>query len=656
MHIIENTFKALLKSTNVRETILISLEYLDNSLIDILNGNFNLISNTNIKVYILFKASNDDFCNNISDINALQVLKSLSSNNIIIKRNINLDFTGFLVDNHNLIKIDYKQDRTIANINNFNHINDINNFKSKFLDLFLLSEDINYTYNNILDCYISNSLNLNNLLSNYIDSIKFNNSYYMSSCFYSTLRNNFKICPSGVPQFSNFENGAYKLPELLSESNTGYSFLEIGKLLLPTGKKDGAYTKYGENHSKLAEILGLVYITNSSKSRLVYISDLGLKFLELSDNAKKLFLKYQIYNIPLIKYLFNICFNNVIDIEEFILDISTLSQSTAKRRSSNVKGLIKFLIQDSSDIVRNIWSNCLSEKKILLNKNTFDYKFTKEEVNIIYDLITTKFSKGIDYIYIDSIYKSIKLYEPTLLRINKINTPDELSELLSAMLDNYGFIFKYPLIIKDSSFDVDPFNHFIKNNEILNINDFFNYFTKVGYNKDTINKKFDEYCKNLIRLDYDSFIDKSNFNIDFKDISKIKSTILDLLYQNSFVTLFDHSIIYRLPDIGYEYNHYLLYSIIINYLASDFKLIYKYSTITYKYKYLFLVDINSHICSFTDLLIHVLNSNYYQFDSVSVTDIESFLLINNIISTSLCKSLIDGTKLSIDEFNRLKAL
>lgn len=658
MIINNNIFINWLKSNIPNKTLFISIEYLDNDLIESLITHFNLTSNiNNIKVYILLKSSNNDFCNGRSDIMSLLTLKNLSSPNIVIKRNTSLDFTGFLIDNCSLITINYMEDGSIANINSSISPDTINNFKSKFLNIFLDSDNINCFYNSILDSYISNSLNLDHLILNYIDLIKSNDFTYISSCFYSIIRSNIKLSPSAVPQFSNFENGAYKLPKLLNEhNNSGYSFLEIGKFLLPAGKKDGAYTKYGENHSKLAEILGLVHITNSSRSRLVYVSDLGLKFLELSDTNKKFFLKYQIYNIPLIKYLFNICFNNIIDIEEFILDISTLSQSTAKRRSSNIKGLIKILTQESNEIVSDIWSNCLNKKNSLLNKNTYDYKFTKEEANTIYNMITNKFSKGVDYIFIDSIYKSIKLYEPTLLKINKIDDSNKLFKLLSFILAESGFVFNYPFIIKDSSFDLDPFNYFIKKNEIINRNEFLDYFNKIGYSNDIINRKFDEYAKYLIRLDYDIFIDKSKFNIKSSDIYAIKSILLDLIYKNDFVTLFDLSIIYKFPDINYEYNYYLLYSIIANYFSDDFKLIYKYSTITYKYKFLFLVDIKSHICDFTDLLIYILNNNYYEFDFITISDIESFLIVNNIITTSLCKSFVDHSKLYIDEFNRLKVL
>lgn len=659
MDIINNDkFTTWLKASYPSETLLISCEYLDDSLISSLVTNFNLTPNiNNIKVYILFKGSSYDFCTNSSEIKALLNLKNLACADIIVKRNTTLNFTGFLIDNASLLTIDYIDNRIVSCINSFNCPYTINSFKSKFLDLFLVSNDIENFYNSLLNDYINHSLNLNNIVLNYVNLIKSNDLTYKSHCLYSTFRDNFKICTSGIPQFSSFENGTYKLTELLIENNNpGFSFLEVGKLLLPNGKKDSAYTKYGENHSKLAESLGLVHITQSTKFRLVYISDLGVKFLKLSELNKILFLKYQIYNIPLIKYLFNICFDNTIDIEEFILDISTLSQSTAKRRCSNIKALINFLIQGSDDIISDIWFNCLANKKTIPNKNVVNYKFTKESYNAVYSIISNRFCNEINYINIDSIYKSIKLYEPTLLKINKIDNSNELSSLLSIMLSDSKFIFNYPIIIKDSSYCIDPFNHFIEFNEIINRHEFFNHFNKVGYNSDVIYKKFVECTKDLIRLDYDTFISKSKFNIKSNDICTIKSLLLDLIRENNFITLFDLSTICKLPYIGYEYNHYLLYSIIENYLNNDFKLIYDYSSITYKYKYLFLVEIKSQINNFTDLLIHILRTNYSRFDSVSFSEIESYLIINNIISTSLCKSFIDKTKINIDKLNRLKAL
>ena len=100
-----------------------------------------------------------------------------------------------------------------------------------------------------------------------------------------------------------------------------------------------------------------MYITHNP--RHVYSSDIGSRFLSLSEDNQRLFLKYQIYNMPVIKCLFNLCFNENISISDFILNVSELSTSTAVRRSSNIKKLIKILLNNCDKKVADIFNNCL---------------------------------------------------------------------------------------------------------------------------------------------------------------------------------------------------------------------------------------------------------------------------------------------------------
>ena len=72
---------------------------------------------------------------------------------------------------------------------------------------------------------------------------------------------NAEISPSMVPCFSNFENGAHRLIELLEFEPNGLSFADAGFQLIDAVKA-GALVKYGENHSKLARMMSLVSISN----------------------------------------------------------------------------------------------------------------------------------------------------------------------------------------------------------------------------------------------------------------------------------------------------------------------------------------------------------------------------------------------------------
>lgn len=656
MHIINtNNYITWSKSNIPRKKLLISLEYLDSDLLNSLINNFNLdLNSNNIDICILFKGCYDDFFSYSSDIKTLQYLHNISSDKIKVKRNTTLDFSGFLVDNTNLFTLQ-SDTKSYSSSNSYTKPNYlIDDFITKFNSIFEISEDIDLCYNKILSAYISNTINLDEKIDHYISLVKNNNINYKYSCFFSRYSDDVKLSASLVPQFSSFEKGAYTLPLLLKNfDNLGYTFLEVGKLLLPPGKKDGAYTKYGENHSKLAESLGLVYISNSTKLKTVYLSDLGYKFLNLSDINKDLLLKYQIYNLPLIKYLFNICFDNIINIEDFILIISNLSISTSKRRSSNIKALINILIDNcNNENILSIWSNCLNYKNLNTKKNK-KYIFSSQDKNNILDLINSKLTKGIHFISMESIYKLIRLYEPTLLKINNVCDTSRLSDLLSEIFIGTDFVTSCDIVTKEISYVNDPFKYFIENNYLINRNEFFSYFIDVGYDINLISKKFHEYECNFIRLDFDTYILKSNFNIALEDINTIRIVFNNILSKNEFITLFDFSTINKLPNIKYECNHYLVASIISHYLTDEFTLIYKYSSRTYLYKYLFITTKDSCLLDFTDLLTLIVRTCYHEFDSVSFKELESYLIVNNIIPGSLCRSFIDYSKVSIDEFDRI---
>lgn len=353
-----STYKSLIKLSDSIDSLICSFEYLDYNFFNSFLLSIN--ENKHSSIIILIKEDVKE-CYNYSHTNALQILSNLNKNNVIVKINSDLNFTGILVNNSNLFIPKYNTNKKIIDMSLSHSNSDIIIFKNKF-DSMLdnCKNDFSYFYNSILDTYINNALNIDKNIINYIDNVKSNKTCYKNSYFYSTTEE--RLNSSDIPQFSNFKDGAFILPSLLNfNTNCGYTFIEIGKLLCSPGKKDGAYTKYGENQAKLAELLGLVYIT--SNPRHIYLSDIGSKYLTLSEDNKYLFLKYQIYNMPVIKCLFNICFNENISISDFLLNNSNLSNSTAIRRSSNIKKLIKILLNNSDKKIVDIFNNCLYTTK-----------------------------------------------------------------------------------------------------------------------------------------------------------------------------------------------------------------------------------------------------------------------------------------------------
>ncbi|MFI3171700.1 MAG: hypothetical protein R3Y58_04940 [Eubacteriales bacterium] len=154
------------------------------------------------------------------------------------------------------------------------------------------------------------------------------------------------INSSNIPQISSIDNGTTGLLKILmSLENYGVSFYDIGKSMLGEGKKDGAYIKYGENHAKLARELDLVYIESQDKS-YVYLTILGEQLLEYqADEVKEIVAKLMLF-IPIIKYLMK---NDFLNQEQIVREIENfLAASTALRRASSVKAILKYISDTNS--------------------------------------------------------------------------------------------------------------------------------------------------------------------------------------------------------------------------------------------------------------------------------------------------------------------
>lgn len=101
------------------------------------------------------------------------------------------------------------------------------------------------------------------------------------SCYVDYINHDCKreaIMASDVFQFSNIEDATLNLCQAICmHSNAGLCFQEIGKMLLDDGiaRSQTAFNKYGENHIKTAEAVGLAFKTGK---RQYFLSSTGVVF------------------------------------------------------------------------------------------------------------------------------------------------------------------------------------------------------------------------------------------------------------------------------------------------------------------------------------------------------------------------------------------
>ena len=133
-----------------------------------------------------------------------------------------------------------------------------------------------------------------------------------------------------VLQYSSFENATTKLCAVLKENNDeGFRAPEIGKFLEDDGKarKETAFLKYGENHAKTGESIGLVY----SLSNVFFCSCLGYVIGLLSDKEQRQLISRLILRNRLVQRL--IYRGYTVGKASYMNEVDFLKDSTRKIRS-----------------------------------------------------------------------------------------------------------------------------------------------------------------------------------------------------------------------------------------------------------------------------------------------------------------------------------
>ena len=161
------------------------------------------------------------------------------------------------------------------------------------------------------------------------------------------LKNNFKpyeIKAKDIPQFSSFDDCYYKVVEYLVDSGmSDISYDKMGYFLREVPRKLDADKKYGENHAKIACMLGFCSITRKSTFG-INITPFGQSFYELEKEKKDKLMPKLCLFIPMIQNYF-VQGMNQSKLDE---ELSILSPSTIIRRRSNVNTIIS-IISDQLD-------------------------------------------------------------------------------------------------------------------------------------------------------------------------------------------------------------------------------------------------------------------------------------------------------------------
>ena len=311
------------------------------------------------QVEVLMRGRLEDFIQGSSDIAALEYLIQLKNLDLDkVRRLTNLHMKAYLIDNSNLLigsgnctNRGLFTERDNANIEGAVSTDSkpiIEQFSEYYNEINKSSESLDTFYDKIVTEYDAHIDEYAPLISKEMSALM---SQGESKAEYKFKKEGKKravvsleITPDLIPQFSNFDDGTYKLIQILTnEGNRGLTFNELGEKLEGPGRSDVAYKKYGENHAKLGELLDLTTINNESP-RKVFLTKLGESFFKSNDSRKTAILKSQIVRMDIIRDIFQNSQDKDFDLTSYLG--SYLAETTAERRRPNVKRLISFLAEN----------------------------------------------------------------------------------------------------------------------------------------------------------------------------------------------------------------------------------------------------------------------------------------------------------------------
>jgi len=330
----------------------------------------------NLAIEVLIRGKLEDFISGGSDLSALESLIQIKNLDVEkVRRITNLHMKAYLIDEKKLLigSANFTQrglfiKRFNGNVENAIYTDEmevIDDFKSYYEKVIEESESLEIFYDKIIEEYpkyvnkVSENINRTILSSINKEESKARYSFqeyieiFEEGMIDADINVSLSVSQASVPQYSNFEDGAYRIVDILTKyNNTGFTYSQLGEIMATKERNDVANKKYGENHANLARLLDFVAITNTMPRR-VFLTKLGKVFDKANDKVKIEILKFQIFRMEIIKDIIDKYNNKSFSLLSYLLSIP-LAKTTAIRRSSNVKYLFEFLYNNGEKEVKSI--------------------------------------------------------------------------------------------------------------------------------------------------------------------------------------------------------------------------------------------------------------------------------------------------------------
>lgn len=314
------------------------------------------------------------------------------------------------------------------------------------------------------------------------------------------------------------------------------------------------------------------------------------------------------------------------------------------------------------------WSDISIINAILLNQKILVWdrgkvihvsliKINDKTVNCLRKILDETMINNNGYANAGFLYKKIKFQLNDIIRENKIKNSFSFFSVLEYIF-KAKYYFRRPHILNYNPgkefTTIDLFYRFIKENPKFSYYQMNNYFNKLGFPDGSISGFFYKASKNLLQISIDEYILKDNIKINDKLFEETRNTVDKKFKDKEYLSLMDFINFRDFPDIGLEWNPYLLKSIIINYIK-EYRVIEKGSK-DKRYSHIILVKDKSHIRNIVDLILFILKEEYRDRENMTIVKIENYLQLENVIHKSLPNEFYESPLVEVDKFGRVKIL
>lgn len=396
------------------------------------------------------------------------------------------------------------------------------------------------------------------------------------------------------------------------------------------------------------------YISNSVESTL-FFNDIFVQFKDKLLKSSNIKNRYFLQGI--LKYFYE---------DEFIFERDSLTKIGHAKKS--IRELISEFIRDAKRPVHRreikehfpgatevvITNSQISNKDILQWEYNYyihsdNLNITKDDKDLILASLHGIFDEYKGYCSEQLLYDKVISKSTDLLRRNYINNASNLFYLASNLYKD-RFMFRRPHILKDKIGEQELSSRiiiekFLFDNGRFSYSDYQNFVTKVKWSIGTAYAVFKDIEKDIVRVSEDEYVVKKEFNLDKKTVDKVFSVIEEQLKNREFVSVGKFSEFSKLPDIGFEWNPFVLSSVVQLYLPDNLRLIVPLVE-DRRYVKEIIVFKDFYVDSYEQLVIHIIKKN--NLNASTLYHLESVLSSMGLIGRYLPKELYNSKNIFIE--------